>query len=263
MSLKLNLDSKASLGKTKTWQAATEETALAEKLLRQRHALVTDNLNLVKQIANKLSYVKSPDMDEDDLIAYGIVGLVEAAEKYEEVKGASFKAFAALRIRGAILDQMRAADKLSRGARKKVKTLSGCIESLEAELGKAPSDNQLAKKMNLPLKELYAIQRDASMVTLSLNVNLCDESEETLLDLISDSKPTPYDDCERNNFYENLVAAVDALPEREKLVVGLYHNRCYTMKQIAKTINTSESRACQIHNRAISLLKSKLQKFID
>lgn len=226
--------------------------------LRQR--LIKSNLNLVYQIVNKMGYMKASDIDEDDLVGYGIIGLVEAAQKYEESKGRSFQAFAGLRIRGAILDQLRTSDKLTRSSRKKVKTLSLCIQELEMEIGKSPSNAQIAERMNISQEELCEIQKEASIMTLSLNTTLNEDSEETWLDQVSDSKPTPHEDCENNNLRENLVKAIDELPERERLVVGLYHYKNLTMRQIASVLKVSESRACQIHNRAISLLKSKLEK---
>jgi RNA polymerase sigma factor FliA len=234
-----------------------------DRLLKERQELIKKNLKLVHQIANKLNYVKTPEMDYDDLLAYGIIGLIEAAEKFNPAKGFTFASFASLRIKGAILDQLRVSDRLSRGSRKKVKALSASIEELESELGGIPNDRQIAKRMNLSLDELYEIQKDASMITLSLNTALSNDNEESWLDQISDEQPTPHEDCELKNFHENLVKAIDELPERERLVIGLYHYQNYTMKQIAKTIKVSESRTCQIHNRAISILKTKLEQFIE
>ncbi|MDX1920056.1 MAG: FliA/WhiG family RNA polymerase sigma factor [Candidatus Caenarcaniphilales bacterium] len=240
----------------------SEQLELLNSQFEARQRLIKGNLNLVYQIVKKMGYMKSSDIDEDDLVGYGIIGLVEAAQKYEESKGRSFQAFAGLRIRGAILDQLRSSDSLTRSSRKKVKTLSSSIQELERELGSVPTNAQIAERMNVSLEELCEIQKEASVITLSLNTTLSDESEETWLDQVSDSKPTPYENCENNNLKENLIKAIGELPERERLVVGLYHYRNFTMRQIASILKVSESRACQIHNRGISLLKSKLEKFV-
>ncbi|MDJ0625124.1 MAG: FliA/WhiG family RNA polymerase sigma factor [Candidatus Caenarcaniphilales bacterium] len=222
---------------------------------------IENNIKLVQQIVNKFVYMKGRHLDEEDLVSYGTIGLIEAIDKYKASKGKNFAAFAAPRIKGAILDHLRVTDCLSRTSRKKVKALTNSINQLEAELGYTPSNLQIAEKMDISFEELNKIQREAAVSTFSLDINLTDDSEETWINQIADSRATPEQNCEKNNFKENLIKAIDSLPERERMVIGLYHYRNFTMKEIASTLNVSESRTCQIHNRAISILRSKLENY--
>lgn len=224
-----------------------------------KNQLVKDHLMLVKQVVNKFSYLQVPDLEEDDLISCGIIGLLEAANKFEAEKGKSFPAFALPRIRGAIFDQLRLSDCLSRGARKRVKQLSNCIAELEKELHMTPSDKQIANKLNISLEDLHSMQREASINTISLDASLNEETDDSWLNQLCDTKAGPEEKCEAQLLRENLEKAIEELPEREKLIIGLYHYRKLTMKEIAGILKVSESRACQIHNRGIALLKSKLE----
>jgi RNA polymerase sigma factor FliA len=223
-----------------------------------RQKLIQDNLHLVNQVVNRLSYLKSSEIEEEDLISYGIIGLIESVDKYEASKGCSFKAFAFPRIKGAIYDQLRFLDKLSRTSRKRIKQLHACTQELEQELKASPSDKQIAERMKISLKELQRIQYEASAITLSLDASVSNDSEDAWIEQISDKALNPEESCEQKSYYEILTKCVEALPEREKMVIGLYHYRKMTMKEIATILKVSESRACQIHNRGISLLRSKL-----
>jgi RNA polymerase sigma factor for flagellar operon FliA len=228
--------------------------------VNSRDKLIENNLHLVHQVVNKLLYVKTAELEFDDLIGYGIIGLINAADRYEETKGNCFAAFAMLRIKGAILDHMRVNDHLSRGNRKKVKDLFQAISQLEQELGCSPTNQQIANKLKVSLNELNKVQRDASIATLSLDVSLKEDSEETWIEQIADYRETPEESCEKANLKDNIQKALGLLPEREKLVLGLYHYKNLTMKEIAGYLKVSESRACQLHNRAISFLRVKLEE---
>lgn len=230
--------------------------------ITSKERLIQDNLKIVYQVVNKLSFLKPAGLDEEDLISCGIIGLIEAASKYEEKKGHNFASFAYLRVKGSIVDQLRLSDVLSRSARKRVKILTGCIRELEQELGQMPTDEEIANKLEISLVTLHSIQKEASLSVLSLDLNTDDESENTLLEQISDQKSGPEENCENKMFQEALEAAVDELPAREKLIIGLYHYRHFTMKRIANILQVSESRACQLHNRGITLLKVRLDKFL-
>lgn len=223
-----------------------------------RQQLIEEHISLVKQIVNRLGYLKTGEIEEEDLVSYGIIGLIEAADKFEADKGYSFKTFATHRIRGAIYDQFRSIDKASRTSRKKIKHFQACVQQLEQELKASPSNKQIADKMKISLKELQQIQYEATFITLSLDSLVSEDSDESWIEQISDNKLSPDESCEEKNFYENLVKCIETLPEREKTVIGLYHYRKLTMKEIAQVLKVSESRACQIHNRGIALLRVKL-----
>jgi RNA polymerase sigma factor FliA len=225
---------------------------------QQRHKQIEAHLTLVSKIVSRINFVQNGEIETEDLVGYGIIGLIESIDKYEPQKGKSFEAFATPRIRGAVYDQMRALDKLGRGSRKKVKLLSAAVQELEQELHAAPTNQQIADKMNISVKELLGIQREANIMTFSLDATVNEDSEESWVDQVSDHRPSPEQRCEENMLRENLIKAIESLPERERTVIGLYHYRKLTMKEIAANIGVSESRACQVHNRGISLLRSKL-----
>jgi RNA polymerase sigma factor FliA len=231
--------------------------------ITRKEKLIQDNLKIVYQVVNKLSFLKPAGLDEEDLISCGIIGLIEAANKYEESKKNSFASFAYLRVKGSIVDQLRLTDILSRSARKRVKILTTCISELEQELGQMPTDEEIANKLEISLVTLHSIQKEASLSTLSLDLITNEESETTLLEQLSDQKSGPEENCENKMFQEALASAIDQLPAREKLIIGLYHYRHLPMRKIAEILKVSESRACQLHNRGITLLKVKLDKFLS
>jgi RNA polymerase sigma factor for flagellar operon FliA len=232
--------------------------AIESQTKTERHKFIESHLKLVSQVVKRLGYFQSSEVDEEDLIGYGVIGLIEAIDKYEPSKGHNFQAFALPRIRGAIFDQMRSIDPLGRNSRKKVKTLVASINQLEQELQAIPSDQQIAAHMKITLKELREIQREASINTLSLDATVSDDSDESWVEQLSDHRSGPEEHCEAALLRANLEKAIDSLPEREKLVIGLYHYRKMTIKEVANVLKVSESRACQIHNRAVSFLRSKL-----
>ncbi|MFN5539488.1 MAG: sigma-70 family RNA polymerase sigma factor [Candidatus Melainabacteria bacterium] len=225
----------------------------------ERQKRIKDNLKLVNQVVNRLTYLISTDNEREDLISYGVIGLIQAVDKYDAAKGTKFEPFALLRIRGAIIDHIRSLDRLSRGSRQKVKALSATIQQLEQEIGGAPDDGQIANRLNISLSDLREIQKDAATMTLSLDSCLSEDSEETWVDQLSEERASPEEKCEPPLFIAKLEKAIEDLPERERLIIGLYHYRKLTMKEIASMLKISESRACQIHNRSISLLRSKLE----
>jgi RNA polymerase sigma factor for flagellar operon FliA len=235
--------------------------AKAQGKVSLRDRLVSENLHLVNQVVNKFSHFKNSEIEEDDLIGYGIIGLLEAASKYNDEKGKAFAAFALPRIRGAILDQLRVRDVLSRTSRKKVRSMTTFINEFEMKNGQPPTDEEIASGLSVSLDELYNIQREASINTFSLNANLSEDSEESWIDQLSDEANTPEENCVNTLFKDALTKAIGELPERERLIVGLYHYKEFTMKQIADYLKVSESRACQLHNRAVSLLRCKLEVY--
>ncbi len=225
-----------------------------------RDQLIRKYVYLVNWVVGRLPVASLKGIDRDDLVGCGTIGLIEAVDRFDPERNTNFESFAITRIRGSIYDQLRAADWLSRGSRKKVKTLYKATAKLENDLGRYPTNHEIAKEMNLSIEDLRAIQQEAQIGIFSLDEprDVHSEDSTTLVDNVSSKDTHLLDELEEGELKMRLAKAIDNLPEREKTVVGLYHYKRLTFKEIAGVMDFSESRASQIHARAISLLKSKL-----
>jgi RNA polymerase sigma factor for flagellar operon FliA len=224
-----------------------------------RDELIRKHLHLVNWIVNRFPIASIKGYEREDLVGYGIIGLIESVDRFDPARNISFESYAVSRIRGAIYDELRASDILSRGARKKVKTLSKAIADLENKLGRIPSDGEVANELSISLEDLRQVQQEAQLGVYSL-----DETREsgddtmTIADTISTGATSALEDMEESELKDILAKAIDGLPEREKTVIALYHYKRLTFKEIAQIMDFSESRASQLHARAITLLKSKM-----
>ena len=227
-----------------------------------RDKLIRKYVYLVNWVVGRLPVSSLKGIDREDLIGYGTIGLIEAVDRFDPTRNSNFGSFAITRIRGSIYDQLRAADWLTRGSRKKVKNLYKATAKLENELGRYPTNNEIAKELTISIEELRAIQQESQIGIFSLDEPRDHNSEDhtTLVDSVSSHDIPFLEGLEEDELKVRLVKAIDTLPEREKAVVGLYHYKRLTFKEIANVMDFSESRASQIHARAISLLKSKLLK---
>ena len=236
-----------------------------KQTLESRNQLIRKYVYLVNWVVGRLPVANLKGMERDDLAGYGTLGLIEAVDRFDPARNSNFESFAIARIRGSIYDQLRASDWLSRGSRKKVKSLYKAISDLENKLGRYPNDKEIANELSISVEELRAIQQEAQIGIFSLDEprdNSVDESS-LLIDGISSGETPLLDEMEETELKERLTKAVDGLPEREKTIVGLYHYKKLTFKEIAEVMDFSESRASQIHARAISLLKSKMSRDTD
>ena len=227
-----------------------------------RDELIRKYVYLVNWVVGRLPLASLKGIDRDDLVGYGTIGLIEAVDRFDPGRNSNFESFAITRIKGSIYDQLRAADWLTRGSRKKVKNLHKASAKLENELGRYPTNNEIAKELSISVEELRAIQHEAQIGIFSLDEPKDNHSEEgaALIDSVSSKEISFLEGLEEDELKTRLVKAIEMLPEREKTVVGLYHYKRLTFKEIAGVMDFSESRASQIHARAISLLKSKLLK---
>lgn len=230
--------------------------------LENRDKLIRQYAYLVNWVVSRLPLASLKGMERDDLIGYGTLGLIEAVDRFDTKRNTSFESFAIARIRGSIYDQLRASDWLTRGSRKKVKNLYRTSGELENKLGRYPTDKELASELSISLEELRDIQQEAQIGIFSLDEpkDNSDDNHISVVENISSSAATLLEEVEENELKERLAKAIEALPERERTVIGLYHYKNLTFKEIAEIMEFSESRASQIHARAISLLKSKMLK---
>ena len=228
----------------------------------KRDELIRKYAYLVNWIVSRLPVNSLKGMEREDLIGYGTIGLIEAVDRFDPSRNSKFQSFAIARIRGSIYDQLRASDWLSRGSRKKVKNLYKVISDLENKLSRCPTDKEIAGELSITLGELRVIQQEAQIATYSLDEpkeGFSDDSH-SLVDTVSSNEVPILEEIEELELKERLTKAIDGLPERERTVVGLYHYKKLTFKEIAEILDFSESRASQVHARAISLLKSKMLK---
>lgn len=224
-----------------------------------RDELIRKYAYLVNWIVSRLPVNSLKGYEREDLIGYGTIGLIEAVDRYDTERGVSFESYAITRIRGSIYDELRASDLLTRGSRKKVKNLTKAVTDLESKLGRYPTDKEVASELSITAEELRQIQQEAQVGVSSLDESK-DNSEEgySLVDTISYDTVSTLEEMEETELKELLIKAINSLPEREKTVIGLYHYKKLTFKEIAHVMDFSESRASQLHARAIAILKSKL-----
>ena len=223
--------------------------------------LIRQYAYLVNWIVSRLPISSLKGMDRDDLIGYGTIGLIEAVNRFDPTRNSSFESFAVARVKGSIYDQLRASDWLSRNSRKRVKNLIKATSELENRFSRYPTNHEIAKELSITQDELRIIQQEAQIGIFSLDEPR-DNSDDSaaLVDSISSNKTGVLEEIEENELKERLIKAIEMLPDREKTVVGLYHYKNLTFKEIAEIMEFSESRASQIHARAISLLKSRMLK---
>ena len=227
-----------------------------------REEIVHKYLHLVKYVAGRISINLPPNVEINDLINDGILGLIDAIEKYDDARGVKFETYAITRISGAILDALRALDWVPRAVRQRARELERVYQTLETELGRAASEEEVATRMGLSLKELDVLmQKVRGTSVLSLEEFLPNERgyEIPLLDTLKDDGTEVSSAVEAREVKAALVRAVDALPMQERTVISLYYFEGLTLKEIKGVLNVSESRVSQIHAQAVIHLRSKLK----
>jgi RNA polymerase sigma factor for flagellar operon FliA len=231
----------------------------------QKEDLILKFAPLIKLIVNRIALRLPPHVDSEDLINSGVIGLMDAIEKYDPTKGTSFKTYAEFRIKGAILDELRTLDWFPRSIRQKVNRLESAYANLERQLGRAATDEEVAAALNVDLDEFYEILAQASAVSLvSLyDTGREDGEERSLLECINSGEDDPARLLESQEVYEIVGQAIERLPEKERIVVSLYYYDEITMKEIGQVLSLTESRVSQIHTKAVLRLRAKLRNLRD
>ena len=212
---------------------------------------------LVNRIAHHLLLRMPASVQIDDLIQSGMIGLLEAAKKYDVSKGASFETYAGIRIRGSMLDEVRKGDWAPRSVHRKSRKVAEAIKIIEARTGKDAQDQEIAKEMDIDLNAYYAILQDASGSRLFSYDDIM-EGDDSAIELAAGELPGPCDGLQRSTFKSHLAKAIDGLPDREKLVLALYYDEELNLKEIGEVIGVSESRVSQIHSQAAMRLRARL-----
>jgi len=227
-----------------------------------REEIVHKYLHLVKYVAGRISINLPPNVEINDLINDGILGLIDAIEKYDDDRGVKFETYAITRINGAILDALRALDWVPRAVRQRARELERVYQELEVQLGRAATEDEVAERMGLTPKELDTLmQKIRGTSVLSLEEFLPNEKgyEIPLLDTLRDSENDVTSAVETREIKAALVRAVDELPAQERTVISLYYFEGLTLKEIKSALNVSESRVSQIHAQAVIHLRAKLR----
>ena len=228
----------------------------ADELVR-RHA------PLVRRIAYHLMGRLPASVDVGDLIQAGMIGLLEAARHYVSDRGASFETYAGIRIRGAMLDELRRTDWTPRSVHRKTREVAEVIRQIETETGAEAGDAEVMKRLGISADEYHQVLADASCVRL-LSLTAPDDGEESsALDVVDEAGLNPAEHIERDGMREALAGAIGSLPEREQLVMSLYYEQELNLKEIGAVLGVSESRVCQIHGQAVIRLRARMTGWRD
>jgi RNA polymerase sigma factor for flagellar operon FliA len=212
---------------------------------------------LVKRIAHHLLLRMPASVQIDDLVQSGMIGLIEAARKYDVSKGASFETYAGIRIRGSMLDEVRKGDWAPRSVHRKSRKVAEAIKAVESRTGQDAKDKEIAAELEIGLDEYYAILQDATGSRL-FSFDDVMEGDDSAIETAAGELPGPCDGLQRSSFQEHLAAAINNLPDREKLVLALYYDEELNLKEIGEVIGVSESRVSQIHSQAALRLRARL-----
>lgn len=246
--------------KLKLWELYSKD-----KTSELREKIIIEYASLVKIVAGKLGIYLGYNVEYDDLVGYGTFGLIDAIDKYDFDKGVKFETYASLRIRGAILDQVRRMDWLPRTVRQKQKKMDAAYQKLETESGKFATDEELAAELEISVEELgqWQAQTKAAGV-VSLDEYLEQGSENGIVaGTESEDFAQPEKQMEQKAMKELLVQSLESLTEKEKKVVLLYYYEELTLKEISEVLEVSESRISQLHTKAIQKLRLKLGNQIE
>ena len=233
-----------------------------DKALRDR--LILTYAPLVKFVAGRISSGLPPHVDDNDLVSYGLLGLIGAIERYDPDRDVKFETYAIARIKGSIIDELRSMDWVPRSVRARARQIEQAIAQLEAQLHRAPTDEEIAAKLGITEEELSESLSDISRSSIAALDELWtlasgSGDQVALIDTIEDTEgPEPQAALDETETREALAEAIAALPEREKIVITLYYYEELTLREIGEVLGVTESRVSQLHTKAILRLRARL-----
>ncbi|GAA0078727.1 FliA/WhiG family RNA polymerase sigma factor [Clostridium sp. CTA-5] len=236
--------------------------------LDAKEQIVKEYIPLVKYIASRIMVGKNKYMEYEDLVSYGIIGLMDAISKYDSSKGMKFSSYASIRIKGSIIDEIRKCRPIPKGAMDKLNKYNNAVEFLQKKLYKEPTIIDISEYLGLSIEEVGQIENYInymSMVSLE-NVIFSDDEDINLMGIIEDkNSPSPDSSLEEKEQLEFLSKSIELLKEKDRLVLNLYYYEKLTLKEIGSILSISESRVCQLHARAINNLRENMKKlhYID
>ena len=228
-----------------------------------KEQIIEEYIPLVKYIASRVMFGKNKYMEYEDLVSYGMIGLIDAINKFDNNKGMKFSSYASIRIKGAMIDELRKNRPISKGAMDKLNRYNKAIEELQNELLREPTNDEISKHLGISLSDVAEIENYInyiSMVSLE-NVIFSDDEDINLMGVIEDkNSPSPDSYLEDKEKLEILTQAIELLKEKDRMVLNLYYYEGLTLKEIGKVLEVSESRVCQLHSRAIRNLRECMKK---
>jgi RNA polymerase sigma factor FliA len=237
--------------------------AYAYNIEDERERIVEEFIPIIKHLAYKVSKGFEEKNMIEDLISAGVVGLLEAIEKYDTKRGAKLNTFAYLRIRGAMVDELRSRDWFPRSARSKAKKIEEVIRRLENRLGRYPKEEEVAEEMHIDFEDYLSLMKDYKNLSILSIEDLHEavgEDREKIISYVTDESDDPEKFAEFHELEEILAKEIERLPEKQKIVLSLYYHEDLNMKEIAKSLSITEARVCQIHSQAIISLRSIMKK---
>jgi RNA polymerase sigma factor for flagellar operon FliA len=226
-----------------------------------KNHLLTEHTPLVKRLAHQMKAKLPPSVEVDDLVQAGMIGLLDAIQRYEENHGAQFETYAVLRIRGAMLDELRSSDWLPRSTRQNMRKVEQAMATLQQQLGRPPSESEIAKSLKLSLADYQEMLGDSGGHQLVYYEDFHDEDgNDSWLDRYAVDDDDPLRALMETDFRQAVIDAIDNLPPREKLLMGLYYEEELNLKEIGAVMGVSESRVSQLHSQAVGRLRTYLRE---
>jgi RNA polymerase sigma factor for flagellar operon FliA len=226
--------------------------------------VIKEFLPKIKCLAHRLSFKLPPELSTDDLISAGIIGLIEAMDRFDPDKNTKLKTYAEFRIRGAMIDEIRSMQWASRDVKRKISDVRKAYEDLEMQFHRYPEEDEVAKYLGLTLEDFYEILRSTNSANLigleDISASYSDGNMDFLECLSDPNAVDQLSSMVHKETREELGRAIDSLPEKERMVLTIYYYEELTMKEVGAILGLSESRVCQIHSQAILKLKKKCRK---
>jgi RNA polymerase sigma factor for flagellar operon FliA len=230
----------------------------------EREEMILKYIPYVKYIASRLVAGKPPGVENEDLVSYGVLGLIDAIERFDPSKGLKFETYATLRIRGAIIDELRKISWIPKSAFSKLSALNHARSELEGKLNREPTLKELSEQMNLSTEEVKSIEtyvNYVSVISLDEVFFKSDEDDLHFKNIIEDeNSPQPDKILEDDEKMQMLKQGIEMLPDKDKVILNLYYYEKLTLKEIGRVLDVSESRVSQLHSRAIVRLKENMKK---
>ncbi len=227
-----------------------------------RDAMIRQYVPLVQRLAHHMIAKLPPNVELDDLVQVGMIGLTEALARFETSQGVQFETFATQRIRGAMIDELREGDWMSRGSRKSQKEIERAVHRLEQRLGRAPIESEIAAELKMNLADYQALLsrvRGTQLVYLEDMASGSDEEDSFLDRNLGDEEADPLSVLRDQRLRQSLVRAIQTLPEREQYIMSMYYEQDMNLKEIAQVLGITESRVCQLHSQSIARLRAKMR----
>ncbi len=227
-----------------------------------REHMLRQYVPLVRRLAHHMIAKLPPNIELDDLIQVGMIGLSEALTRYEVAQGVQFETFATQRIRGAMIDELREGDWMSRGSRKSQKEIERAVQRLEQRLGRSPMESEIATELDMTLQdyqELLGKVRGTQLVYLEDMNGGADDGAGFLDRHVADETADPVNLLRDHRLRSSLVAAIKTLPDREQYIMSMYYENDMNLKEIAAVLDVTESRVCQLHSQSIARLRAKMR----